>query len=250
MKCQAKQRARTFHLCKVVERTRAGGCQSARSFGILSRMGFSTLFIDLDDTVYPHDSGVWQAIRQRIDLYVEEKFHLGTEAARALRKDLFLRYGTTMRGLQAEYQIDEDEYLAYVHDVPLSRFLRPNPELAQMLAGYAQRKVILTNADIPHARRVLTTVGLSACFDQIIDIKAMSPYCKPMPEAFQLALAQAGEPDPARCVLVDDAISNVAGARAAGFYTIRVADLPDPAAHATIARLADLPQALPYTIWG
>lgn len=208
-------------------------------------MAFSTLFIDLDDTVYPKDSGVWQAIRQRIDRYVAEKFHLGPEAARALRQDLFLRYGTTMRGLQAEYHLDEDEYLAYVHHVPLGEFLQPAPALAALLAEYPQRKVILTNADSAHARRVLAVLGLGACFDQIIDIKAMAPHCKPMPAAFQLALQLAGEPNPANCVLVDDAPGNVAGARAAGLYTIRVADAPDPAAHATIVRLADLPQVLP-----
>ena len=85
-------------------------------------MPYSTLFIDLDDTLYPADSGVWKAIRERIDLYVMEKFHLPLEDARVRRQELFLRYGTTMRGLQAEYQVNEDEYLAFVHDVPLIKF--------------------------------------------------------------------------------------------------------------------------------
>jgi putative hydrolase of the HAD superfamily len=158
-----------------------------------------------------------------------------------------MRYGTTMRGLQAEYHIDEDEYLAYVHDVPLVQFLKPAPELAHMLAGYRQRKIILTNADTAHARRVLAVLGLDACFDQIIDIKGMAPYCKPMPEAFRLALAQSGESDAARCVLVDDAAHNVAGARDAGFFAIRIAPTLDTAAHATITHLADLPLVLPFS---
>jgi len=229
------QRASTYQLCK------AGGL-----FGILSRMDFSTLLIDLDDTVYPKESGVWQAIRERIDQYLVQHFQLTPVAARQLRQDLFMRYGTTMRGLQAEYQIDEDEFLAYVHHVPLGQFLQPAPELAHMLAGYSQRKMILTNADSAHARRVLAVLGLSACFEQIIDIKAMAPYCKPMPAAFGLALKRAGEADPARCVLVDDAAGNIEGGRAAGFFVVRVADEADPTAHATIARLADLPRVLPF----
>jgi putative hydrolase of the HAD superfamily len=211
-------------------------------------MVISTLFIDLDDTLYPKESGVWQAIRRRIDQYVMERFQLTFADARLLRQDLFLRYGTTMRGLQAEYHVDENEYLAYVHNVPLEQFLQPAPELAQMLAAYPQRKIIFTNADTPHARRVLAVLGLSACFEQIIDIKAMAPYCKPMPEAFQQALVQAGEADPARCVLVDDAAGNIQGARTAGLFVVRVATEVDPAAHATIPRLLDLPLALPYTI--
>ncbi len=208
-------------------------------------MVFSTLFIDLDDTLYPFESGVWQAIRARIDLYVALRFNMTSGEARILREDLFTRYGTTMRGLQAEYHIDEDEYLAYVHNVPLEQFLRPAPELAHMLASYPQRKIILTNADAAHARRVLAVLGLSECFEQIIDIKAMAPYCKPMPQAFRLVLEQSGEADPARCVLVDDSAGNVLGGRAAGFFVVRVAAQADPAAHATIPCLADLPRVLP-----
>ncbi len=133
-----------------------------------------------------------------------------------------MRYGTTMRGLQAEYHVNEDEYLAFVHDVPLLDFLRPNPGLCQMLQAYPQRKVIFTNADSNHARRVLAVLGLSACFQQIIDIKAMSPYCKPMQEAFRIALEMAGESDPARCVLVDDQAHNVRAAREFGMHAIRI----------------------------
>lgn len=208
-------------------------------------MNFKTLLIDLDDTVYPANSGVWQAIRQRIDLFVCQKFQLPMEDAMRLRQNLFLEYGTTMRGLQAVYQIDEDEYLAFVHDVPLAQFIQPNPELAKVLKTLGQRKIIFTNADTAHARRVLTVLGLHDCFDATIDIKAMSPYCKPMAPAFEIALRLAGVDDPSSCVLVDDQPHNIRAARELGLYTVRVsATGPDPAAHATIARLADLPAVL------
>jgi putative hydrolase of the HAD superfamily len=209
-------------------------------------MPYSTLFIDLDDTLYPADSGVWMAIRQRIDLYVMEKFHLSLADARVRRQKLFLKYGTTMRGLQAEYHVNEDEYLAFVHDVPLLEFLRPNPGLCHMLQNYPQRRVIFTNADANHARRVLAVLGLSDCFQQIIDIKTMSPYCKPMQEAFRIALEKAGEADPARCVLVDDQAHNVRAARAFGMHAIRIGPLEPDFETSTISRLDDLPSVLPW----
>ena len=209
-------------------------------------MSFTTLFIDLDDTLYPVNSGVWMAIRHRIDLYVMERFHLSLEDARVRRQELFLRYGTTMRGLQAEYHVNEDEYLAFVHDVPLVDLLHPNPGLCQMLQAYPQRKVIFTNADSNHARRVLAVLGLSACFQQIIDIKAMSPYCKPMQEAFRIALEMAGESDPARCVLVDDQAHNVRAAREFGLHAIRIGTVEPGFETATISRLDDLPTVFPW----
>jgi pyrimidine 5'-nucleotidase len=208
-------------------------------------MSLSTLFIDLDDTVYPAESGVWKAIRARIDQFVAEKFDLGWEDARLLRQRLFLRYGTTMRGLQAEYAIDEDEYLAYVHDVPLADYIAPDPGLGHILRSFSQRKLIFTNADAAHAGRVLSLLGIADCFDAIVDIKRIGPYCKPMPEAFQIALAAAGSPPTENCALVDDHADNLRAARALGMRAIQVGALPPcPHADAVITRLADLPSVL------
>ncbi len=55
--------------------------------------------------------------------------------------------GTTMRGLQIHHQIDTDDYLAYVHDLPLHDYLYPNPQLRSLLTSLPQRRWIFTNAD-------------------------------------------------------------------------------------------------------
>ena len=36
-------------------------------------MPFTTLFFDLDDTLYPPSTGVWDAIGDRIDLYIQTR---------------------------------------------------------------------------------------------------------------------------------------------------------------------------------
>lgn len=33
-------------------------------------MQFDTIFFDLDSTLYPESNGLWQVIRERIDLYM------------------------------------------------------------------------------------------------------------------------------------------------------------------------------------
>jgi len=105
--------------------------------------------------------------------------------------------------------------------------------------------VIFTNADQAHARRVLDVLELSDCFDQIIDVLDVSPYCKPMPGAFAQALRLAGEIDASTSVFVDDAAHNLKAAREAGFYTIRVGTgVPNGCCHASIASLLDLPTVL------
>ncbi|MDR3575025.1 MAG: pyrimidine 5'-nucleotidase [Anaerolineaceae bacterium] len=208
-------------------------------------MTFSTLFVDLDDTVYPKSSGLWQAIRRRLDQYMLEQMHFPANEIPVLREHLFTTYGTTMRGLQALYHIDTQEYLAYVHDVPLGNFIQPDLATRAALHCLPQRKIIFTNADTNHARRVLDVLEIGDCFDQIIDINAMSPYCKPMTEAFQIALQAAGEKDATHCVMIDDLPRNLAAARRLGFYTIRVGSVePSSQYHGGIEHLSDLGPAI------
>lgn len=185
-------------------------------------MTVSTIFFDLDDTIYPPTSGIWQAIAQRIDQYIHEKIHIAWEDVPALRKSLFTQYGTTMRGLQAIYHIDPDDYLSYVHDIPVEDLLKPDPALRTLLLNLPMRKIIFTNADTRHAKRVLTVLGIYDCFEKIIDIVAITPYCKPQPEAFQIALNLISEPNGSRCVLIDDSIANLIAAKSFGFYTIYI----------------------------
>jgi putative hydrolase of the HAD superfamily len=208
-------------------------------------MVFSTLFIDLDETLYPRQSGVWDAIADRIDSYMLEILNFQPEEIHPVRNRLFKQYGTTLKGLQTVCSVDKNDFLQYVHDVPVFDLLTPNPHLRTVLQRYPQRKVIFTNADHPHAERVVKALGLEGCFDQITDIHDITPYCKPDPEAYQIALQRAGNPPPGECILIDDKLSNLTIARQLGFYTILVGgNGARPDCDATISRLEDLPLVL------
>ncbi|MEI8131148.1 MAG: pyrimidine 5'-nucleotidase [Leptolinea sp.] len=183
---------------------------------------FTTLFFDLDETLYESSSGIWLAIRQRIGLYLHERIHLDWDVIPTMREELFQTYGTTLRGLVTLYDIDPQEYLDFVHDIPIENFIIPDPDIKNILLSYPQRKLIFTNADINHAQRVTHALGIQNIFDQIIDIQDIHPLCKPMPEAFARALELAGAPDPRSCIMLDDSQSNLATAKAIGFTTIRV----------------------------
>jgi len=210
-----------------------------------SAMRFSTLFFDLDETLYPASSGLWAAIRERINAYMRERMGFSPEEIDARREKYFREYGTTLRGLQANYQVDMEDYLAFVHAVPLDRYLQPDPALRAMLSGLPGHKFILTNADRAHAERVLNVLGLQGLFDAVLDVHVLAPYCKPMPESFQLALKAAGSPQPRDCVLIDDQARITHAAHDLGFYTVLVGkDGPQPDADASLSRLIDLPAVL------
>ena len=206
-------------------------------------MQFTTFFFDLDETLYPHNSGVWEAIAGRITRYMTERMDLQPEQVVSIREKYFREYGTTLRGLQANHNVDMDEYLAFVHDVPVNRFLHSNPELHEVLQGMPVRKFIFTNADSNHANRVLEAVGLQGLFEGIIDVHVIAPFCKPMPESFELALKAAGSPDPHACVLLDDQRRITRAAHRLGMYTILVGEEgPGDDADAALVHLTDLPR--------
>jgi len=167
-------------------------------------MRFSIIFFDLDDTLYPASTGLWKAIKERMNLYMRDIMGFPEEQVPVLREQYFKMYGTTLRGLQARHNVNVEEYLAYVHDLPLKDYLTPNPLQREIIASLPSRKLIFTNADANHARRVLSILKLDDLFETIVDVNAVAPYCKPMPESFAIAQELADEPDPRKCVIIDD----------------------------------------------
>jgi pyrimidine 5'-nucleotidase len=183
-------------------------------------MKFTTIFFDLDDTLYPSQTGLWKEIKGRIGLYMHERMNIPQDEVASLREKYFLQYGTTMRGLQAHHSIDTEDFLAFVHDLPLKDYLTPNLILRDIIASLPTRNLIFTNSDFHHADRVLTALNLRDLFEIIIDVNTINPYCKPMPESFQIALKIANESDPSKCVMIDDINRTTRAAKEQGLFSI------------------------------
>ncbi len=208
-------------------------------------MRFKTILFDLDETLYPSSSGLWMAIRDRINTYLRDKMGLPPEQIEVLREKFFRDYGTTLRGLQANYSVDMEDYLAFVHNVPLEKHIHPDEILREVLEALPVRKYIFTNADSAHANRVLNVLGLQGIFDGILDVHTIAPYCKPMPESFELALQKIGSPDPRTCALLDDQPRVTLAARQLGFFTILVGkDSAGENADTALQNWIDLPGLL------
>lgn len=209
-------------------------------------MPFSTLFFDLDDTLYANDNGLWNAIRDRMGEYMHVRLGLDPAEVPSIRRRYFESYGTTLRGLQKHHEVDAQEYLAYVHDLPLEHYIGPDAALRDLLISLSQQKWIFTNADAAHAKRVLTMLGVEDLFTGIVDVQAIQYACKPEAEAYRGAMALAGESDPKRCVMLDDSIRNLVPARSLGFFTILVGTgEPHPEVDRSVRRMHQLRSACP-----
>lgn len=183
---------------------------------------FHTIFFDLDNTIYPADCGLWEAIGLRIELFLIEEMKMQLDSIHEFRVYCRENYGTTLQGLKSLYQVNEDDYLKYVHNVDLSQYLVKDRNLAHLLHSLTQRKIILTNADEAHARNVLSYLEIEDQFAGIIDVKKLSPFVKPEPESYQKALDLSDLSSASGCVFVDDYPPNVVAAEQSGFLGVLI----------------------------
>jgi putative hydrolase of the HAD superfamily len=202
------------------------------------------LIFDLDETLYPTTNGLMQVLGDRMRQFIMNKYALSPADAHALQKRYWNQYGTTLRGLYVERHLDPAEYLRYVHDVPLADFLAPDPQLRAVLEKIPQPKVILTNADEAHARRVLDALGVGDLFAQIFDIVRNEYDCKPSRAVYERVLRELNARGD-ECALVEDAARNLPPARALGIHTILVgAHEPCPEADVMIENIYKVADAL------
>jgi putative hydrolase of the HAD superfamily len=179
------------------------------------------ILFDLDETLYPSSSGLMAAIGELMSRYMEERLDVSPTEVPALREHYYLTYGTTMRGLQIHHGIVPEDYLAYVHDLPLEDYIGPNDELERVLAEMETEKAVFTNASAEHARRVLAILGIERHFNCIIDVRALGYIAKPDPVAYRRALEILGVAGD-ECLIVDDRARNLTPAKELGMITVLV----------------------------
>ena len=177
-----------------------------------------TWIFDLDNTLYPGRCNLFAQVDQRMGQFIGETLGLDPVAARALQKQYFRDYGTTLSGLMQADGIDPHDFLAYVHDIDLTP-LDPDPVLRQALADLDGRKLIYTNGSVEHAERVIDRLGIGGQFEAIIDIVAADYIPKPDPAPYAHLVQRHGIA-PQGAAMVEDIARNLMPARALGMTTV------------------------------
>ena len=173
---------------------------------------------DLDNTIYPANTNLFSRVSIRITEFVSRHYKVSADDARIIQKDLFHRYGTTMRGMMSEENIKPEAYLNYVHDIDVIDLDR-ELELDEMLTALPGRKHIFTNGTVPHAENILSAYGIRHHFDQIFDIVAADYIPKPAQHAFDCFLQQTSI-NPNKAVMIEDMAANLRPAAALGMRTV------------------------------
>lgn len=178
---------------------------------------------DLDNTLYPHHSSLFDQITTKMSTYVQNLTGKPLEEAKALQMDFYKKYGTTLRGLMMEYSIEPDDFLEYVHDIDHS-LLTPNPQLAEAIQQLPGRRYILTNGTRKHAEAVANQLGITDHFEDIFGIMEADLVPKPAEETYQRFLMHNGI-DPKRSAMFEDLSRNLVVPNTLGMRTVLV--VPD-----------------------
>lgn len=179
-----------------------------------------TWLFDLDNTLYPVESGFMHEAEARMTAFVERVTGLPHEQAYALQKRYLRDYGLTLRGLMNHHGVDPAEFHALFHDISLDA-LAHDADLLAALARLPGRRLIFTNADALHAQRVLEHLGLASLFDEVFHIASFDYRPKPDPEPFA-RMAEAHGIAPASTAFFEDSELNLEPAAKIGMTTVLV----------------------------
>jgi putative hydrolase of the HAD superfamily len=179
-----------------------------------------TWLFDLDNTLYPLESGLGVDISERITTYVARLTGLPRDEARTLQKSYLDQHGLTLKGLMLNHGVDPHEFHQAFADLSLEAIARDH-DLIAAITRLPGRRLIFTNADAAHARRVMEHLGLSALFDEVFHIESAGFVPKPDPEAFRRLIA-AHAIEPRTTAFFEDRALNLEPAAALGMTTVLV----------------------------
>jgi len=191
-------------------------------------MPFDLAVIDLDNTLYAADNGVFARMDKRMSDFVARELGVDHAEADRLRVKYWKEYGTTLRGMMLHHGMEAEPFLHYVHDIDAHEILRRDDELDAALARLPGRKVIHTNGIREHAERILAALGIAHHFERIYDIRFNDYIPKPCKVTLALLIENEGC-EPERTLVVDDMPDNLRVARELGCKTVWISH--DEASH-------------------
>ncbi|MFN3857437.1 MAG: pyrimidine 5'-nucleotidase [Caulobacter sp.] len=179
-----------------------------------------TWLFDLDNTLYPAETGFMKLIEVRMTDFVERRTGLPRDEALKLQKKYWTELGTTLAGLMAHHDVAPEEFLDEVHDVSLD-LLEPDPRLIAALERLPGRRLIFTNGSGPHAERVLEKLGIAHLMEDVFHISSADYLPKPALSTFQ-KMTRELRVDPHGAAFFEDSEKNLAPAAELGMTTVLV----------------------------
>lgn len=181
---------------------------------------YKCLCFDLDNTLYSANHRLLSDINTRILLYLEK---IGIINPDETQKIYSRKYLSTLQGLIKEREINANEYLEYIHDVPEESFPKRDENLIKLMQQILCKKIIITNSYKPYCIKVLKGLGIYEYFDAIFDVIDMNLLYKNNINSYKIILEKLGL-KPEECLMIDDVYINLVNAKLNKMDTVIVGD--------------------------
>ncbi len=182
----------------------------------------TTWVFDLDNTLYPASCRLFDQMHVRMSDFIIQQFGVDEVEARRRRSEYYIKYGTTLRGLMVEHDMQPDAFLDYVHQIDYTAVTQ-SIELRNALAILPGRKLIFTNGTTGHAKRVLKRLGIEESFDGVFDIVDSNYIPKPDRKPYD-RFATLYEIDTSRAAMFEDIDLNLEAPHDMGMTTVLITE--------------------------
>ena len=201
---------------------------------------------DLDNTLHDATAKIFPSMHGQINAYLRRNFGVDEAGANRMRRDFWLRYGTTLRGLMLHHGTDPRHFLAETHVFPeLAGMVVHENALKHALARLGGTKLVFSNAPRHYVEEVLRAIGLGRFFDAVYTIEDARYRGKPEAWGFHYLLRK-HDLDPHRCAFIDDSLDNLRAAHRLGMSTVWVSPVGRrvPYVDLRISSVTELPRRI------
>ena len=185
-------------------------------------MSITHLILDADETRYSPDTGLFRALKLRARDFIVFKQNLTYDQVNQKITYYFQSYGSILTGLITEENINPEEFIAYVFDIPIEKYVSPNPKLHEVLQYHNNLKIVIFS-DSPrnYIERLIKILWIDTDIDVIFDRIFFNYLSKANPKTYQLVLDTL-KVKGLECLMADDKPTNLTIAKEFGMKTILI----------------------------
>ena len=177
---------------------------------------------DFDNTLFSSGMEIFPLINEKMTQYIEHHLCVERSEANRLRKLYWDRYGATLTGLVRHHAVDSKDFLKKTHDIgELDSFASRSSRLIRLFRQLSGKKIVFSNSPAEYLEQMLRLLGIRHFLSEAFSIEATNMNPKPSMIGYR-KLLKAHRLEAARCVMVEDSLSNLFAARRLGMKTIWV----------------------------
>lgn len=184
---------------------------------------------DLDNTLHNASHAIFPALNAKMNVFMtrmlqEQGRPAHQEEVNRLRQLYWRIYGATLLGLMHHHDVCATSFLRETHAFDdLTSMIHTERGLIRLLKQLPGKKILLTNAPLEYAQKVVQHLGLNRFFSKNISIESMYIHKQLRPKPSRLLMRKILAKErirPRRCVLIEDTMVNLKSAKQVGIRTV------------------------------